>query len=436
MPQPVDLAFALGLEPRAAIEYFRSKGYAITFAWDSIAADAHARAFTVAKVMRMDVLTSVREELDRALASGLTLAQFRTNLEPRLNALGWWGKQVIERPDGTGQIVNVSSPHRLQTIYRTNLQSSYMAGRYRDFIENTRSRPYWQYVAVMDERTRPAHAALNGRVFRFDDPIWKSCWPPNGYNCRCRVRALTTQDMETKDLAASESGDNLRTFEDADPQTGEVFERVSYKAPGMGQAFSPDRGFAANQALAASVSDVAAAPKSEILGAGRDAALKEIALENWGAWTKWVDDVFDDGVARGRTRVMGYAQDPERRFLEANRMSLSTGALELDDRLLVGRKAARYEEGAVALGPNDWKVLPLQFPDRDAVLFDEKNATLIYVLSTPDSDIVMRIAVKPGSIGRRRKVFHDAVRSAQRMRRADLAGAVKGGLYRLVAGKL
>jgi uncharacterized protein with gpF-like domain len=70
MPQPVDLSFAFGLEPRAAVEYFRAKGYALTFNWDAMAAEAHARAFTVAKVMRMDVLTSIREELDRALAEG------------------------------------------------------------------------------------------------------------------------------------------------------------------------------------------------------------------------------------------------------------------------------------------------------------------------------------------------------------------------------
>jgi uncharacterized protein with gpF-like domain len=85
----------------------------------------------------------------------------------------------------------------------------------------------------MDERTRPAHAAMNGKIFRFDDPIWQTCWPPNGYNCRCRVRALTEDDIKAKDLAPSSSGDHLSKFEDADPHTGEVFERVTYKAPGM-----------------------------------------------------------------------------------------------------------------------------------------------------------------------------------------------------------
>lgn len=251
MPEPVDLRQVLDLAPARAIEYFRAKGYRITFNWDDMEAAAHARAFTVAKATNLEVLQAIRGELDRALAEGISLQSFQKALEPRLKALGWWGKQVLERPDGTAQLVQTGSPFRLKTIYQTNLQSAYMAGRYRDMMQNVDDRPYWQYVAVMDASTRPAHAAMNGRVFRFDDPIWKTCYPPNGYNCRCRVRALSRRDMESKGLAAPESGEHLASFEDADPSTGAIFERVSYKAPGMTRAFAPDRGFAGNPALEA-----------------------------------------------------------------------------------------------------------------------------------------------------------------------------------------
>jgi uncharacterized protein with gpF-like domain len=97
MPQPADLSFAFGLQPRAAIEYFRSKGYAITFSWDALAAEAHARAFTVAKVMRMDVLQSIRERnsIDRSPMGPRSSSSAR-NLEPRLRRRsGWWGKRVV-----------------------------------------------------------------------------------------------------------------------------------------------------------------------------------------------------------------------------------------------------------------------------------------------------------------------------------------------------
>jgi SPP1 gp7 family putative phage head morphogenesis protein len=434
MPEPVDLAYAFGLEPRAAVEYFRSKGYAITFSWDAMAAEAHARAFTVAKVTQMDALISIREEVDRALATGITLEQFKKNLEPRLRALGWWGKRVTEAPDGTAQLVSVSTPHRLETIYRTNLQSAYMAGRFRSFIENAGARPYWQYVAVMDERTRPAHAAMNGRVFRFDDPIWKSCWPPNGYNCRCRVRALTKRDLEARGLAESESGDNLDEFQDADPKTGEVFERVSYKGPGMDRPFAPDRGFVGNQAMSASSSEIAAGSKARALYTEGDRALRDMTLEGWGAWTQWIDGVFESGVSRGQSRVLGYAQNIETQFMKAKNMNFATGSLEIEDRIIVGRKAERHAKNERALSIDEWKVLPIALLDRQAVLYDVRNETLLYVTRVGVGNDV-RVVVTPALEGRR-KFPHDSVRSVQFVNLEDLVGGLEGDLYELVDGQL
>lgn len=423
MPGAVDLSHAFGLEPRAAVDYFRSKGYALGFNWEAMAVEAHARAFTVAKVMNMDVLQSIREELDRALAGGLTLEQFKANLEPRLKALGWWGKQVVEGPSGSAQIVNVSTPHRLETIYRTNLQSSYMAGRFRQFMDNVDDRPWFEYVAVMDNRTRPAHAAMNGRIFRFDDPIWDTCWPPNGYNCRCRVRALTDAQAQAKGVSIS--GDNLKRFSDTDPQTGEVFDRVAYKAPGMSVPFSPDRGFAGNQAIAASVSEVDAGTKAQVLGDGADAALADITSRSWSAWTAWVDDLFRDAQSAGTSRVLGYAQDPERAFLQAQGAKFATGALEVDGALLAGRDAQ--------LPVNQWKALPLLLADREAVLFDAEARELLYVARQPgETQMRTVVSVAADAKGQAR----DAVTSARPMALADLRAGVASGRYTIVSGDL
>ncbi|MHC8285604.1 phage minor head protein [Pseudomonas sp. XS1P51] len=40
-------------------------------------------------------------------------------------------------------------------------------------------------------KTHPSHRALHGQVFRHDDPIWASIFPPSGFNCRRRVIALS-----------------------------------------------------------------------------------------------------------------------------------------------------------------------------------------------------------------------------------------------------
>ena len=136
MPTPdiskVDLAFAIGLPPEEAIAYFESKGFAISFKWQDVWAEAQAKAFTVAGVTKLDVLTDIRGALDSALKSGETLASFQSQLQPLLEAKGWWGKGRIVDQD-TGEIHGKRlNPRRLETIFRTNLQSSYMAGASRN----------------------------------------------------------------------------------------------------------------------------------------------------------------------------------------------------------------------------------------------------------------------------------------------------------------
>ena len=46
--------------------------------------DAHARAFTVAKVTRLDILEDIRSALQQALDEGKTDRWFRQQLEPEL----------------------------------------------------------------------------------------------------------------------------------------------------------------------------------------------------------------------------------------------------------------------------------------------------------------------------------------------------------------
>lgn len=160
--------------------YFRSKGYKITDDWRQMNEQAHAQAFTVAKAMQIDVLESLRSEVDKALANGTTEYDFKKNLEPTLKKLGWWGKEARIKQDGEIKEVQLGSPRRLRTIYRTNLSTAYSAGRYQRQLASTETHPYWQYVAVMDSNTRSSHGALHLKVFRYDDPIWQKMYPPNG----------------------------------------------------------------------------------------------------------------------------------------------------------------------------------------------------------------------------------------------------------------
>ncbi len=245
-----DLSYAFGLPPGKAIEYFKSKGYAFSWNWQDTWQEAHAKAFTVAKAMRMDVLQDIRDEVQKALDEGITFQQFKKELTPKLQAKGWWGRKLVGDEQGAKE-VQLGSPRRLQTIYQANVQTAYMAGRYKEMMENVEDRPYWQYVAVLDSKTRPAHRALNGKVFRYDDPFWKAFYPPNGWNCRCRVRALSAQNLKDRGLEVSSGADYLREEEVLISKAGDKAKVTVYTDPKTGRDIHPDAGWSYNPGEAA-----------------------------------------------------------------------------------------------------------------------------------------------------------------------------------------
>ena len=251
MPTP-DLSYALGLEPVEAVRYFRSKGIAVTENWHDLWQEAHARAFTVAGVAKLDLLQDIRGAVDAAIREGRTERWFLNELTPVLKPKGWWGKTEAADPD-TGEVryVRQGSPARLKLIYRQNTQSAYMAGRFKQQLENADSAPYWRYIAVLDQKTRPAHAALNGKVFRHDDPFWGAMYPPNGWNCRCRVAAYSESRLKRRGLEVSDSAGHMvtREVETVNRQTGEVVRRsvTGYRHGGKGSLESfTDAGFSYN----------------------------------------------------------------------------------------------------------------------------------------------------------------------------------------------
>ena len=249
----IDLAYACKLPPEQIIAYFRSKGFAISFDWQEMLGEAHTKAFTVAKATRLDILQDIRDAVQSAIDDGTTLEQFQKQLMPILKTKGWWGKQeVLNEATGELRQVQLGSPYRLQTIYQTNLQTAYMAGRYQSQIQNVTDRPYWMYVAVMDGRTRPAHRALNGKVFRYDDPIWNYIYTPNGFRCRCRVRALSAEEVAAMGLTVESSEGKLSFIDVPAGGDGTMVSVARYQGVddfGKTFSFSPDAGWSYNPGI-------------------------------------------------------------------------------------------------------------------------------------------------------------------------------------------
>jgi SPP1 gp7 family putative phage head morphogenesis protein len=227
------------LPPAEAIRFFEDKGYTPSFAWQDVWQQEHARGFTVAKMMRHDLLETVRRSLDKALREGTPFATWAKDLMPTLQAEGWWGRQEMRDPL-TGEIrdVQLGSPHRLRTIFDTNLRTARAAGRWERIERNAERRPYLRYSAIQDARTRPEHAAWHGLIRRWDDPIWETLYPPNGWNCRCLVQQYGERDLARKGWSVTSDREagaiRQQTREWVNRRTGEILEIQDGVDPGFG----------------------------------------------------------------------------------------------------------------------------------------------------------------------------------------------------------
>ncbi len=201
---------AFELAPAKAVEYLRAKGMRISGAWTQVWKEQHTRVFTVANLFKMDLLQEMRNQIDSALAGelytdtdgvtttrGITFQQFKQRLVPRLKAAGWWGIEEILNME-TGEVIErkLGSVARLRTIYATNVQQAYMAGRYAGQIDAKKDLPYGQYKTGYALQHTEKCGSLNGRIWPIDDPIWDTIWPMNHFGCTGHVVSLTANQAD------------------------------------------------------------------------------------------------------------------------------------------------------------------------------------------------------------------------------------------------
>lgn len=185
---------SFSLPPKQAIDYLAQKGYALSFNYDEIMHEAHHTAFTVAKVTRLDLLTDIHQSLLDAMQKGTSFKEWKKNLTPTLVKHGWYGDTTVTNPKTAETKDIYVGSRRLRTIFDTNMQVAYSAGRHREMMELVDS-VYWRYVTRDDGKVRHSHALLHGMIRHRDDPIWKKIYPLNDWHCRCKVQAFSIEDI-------------------------------------------------------------------------------------------------------------------------------------------------------------------------------------------------------------------------------------------------
>lgn len=190
--------------PPEASRYLKNKGFRPAFSWKDVEPEEHAVAFTVAKVMELDLLEAMRGEVQKALDEGLPFAAFQKSWRNNPKLADWWGKREMTDPL-TGEVIEaqLGSPRRLRTIYNANLRSARAAGQW-ERIERTKGAfPFLEYRTGPSDQHRPHHLDKAGMILPVDSPFWDEWMPPNGWGCKCWVRQVTKAEATRRGVSAT-----------------------------------------------------------------------------------------------------------------------------------------------------------------------------------------------------------------------------------------
>jgi SPP1 gp7 family putative phage head morphogenesis protein len=204
---------------KRAIEFLQQRVPLPTETWTDLSGMAQEWAFTVAGLTSAQLLQSVYDLTTQAVENGMLISEFQEQFDSLYQRSGYAPMK----------------PWRSQLVLLQNMRTAYGAGRWRQMTdpEVMARSPYWQWVHDDPITPRPHHLALHLKVFRADDPFWLTCYPPSGFNCRCKVFRLSDRQLRAENLRV-EDAPAPRQF--LDRATG---ERISVPAITVGDKTVP-----------------------------------------------------------------------------------------------------------------------------------------------------------------------------------------------------
>ena len=101
-----------------------------------------------------------------------------------------------------GRVRNAKA--RAELVLRMNCETARAQARWRDMQREADIMPFLMYSTMGDDDVRPSHRALDGKIFRIDDPFWKTHYPPWDWGCRCTVVQLG--EKEAREMCEDGTG--------------------------------------------------------------------------------------------------------------------------------------------------------------------------------------------------------------------------------------
>lgn len=379
--------------PQDAIRYLEQKFPKASWAYTDLLDNAHDRAFVVAKMMDVDLATTVQRSIIDAMQEGKGYKAWAKDIDKVLAKSGWYDGQINVDAQGNAKKVVTGGQHRLETIYRTNVAAAYEAGRQQVIFNDRDDDPfgYVMYSAIMDNRTRPTHKALHGKVMEKSDPAWSSISPPNGYNCRCTIVELTQGQIDRYGYKVSKSEGKLST-QVVELPNGKEAQRTLFELDN-GAVFKTDVGFnhAPKILPMQTLFDKAilAEPKFASRVVSQALAQPRIKTQVNQEVKTWVQGV-DAKYAKGEFRHVGVIPSV---FIEAlaseKNFELQTAVITLHDRISLHHLARGHKTHS-----QDWvENIVENLTGKYALYWDNKKNYPVFIFDVPNSKyrLVMRL---------------------------------------------
>ncbi len=345
-----------------AIDYLKGKLPEASVRWDDLAGPVHGKVYTVAGATTADLARDMQQAVTKALADGSTLSAFRKDFDQIVQNHGWTyrGKRGW----------------RTRVIFDTNMRSAHMAGRWAQLQANKDRRPFLQYRTAGDARVRPQHRQWNGLVYPVDDAFWQTHYPPNGWGCRCTVRAYSQGELASKGLQVSEPYQvRMRNVVNRD---GEITDQVPLGIdPGwdhnVGQSW-----IAPELALGAKLARLPRELQGFIVDKTISPAFQTVLADRWNAFRS---EVKATGKPQGDAQVIGYLDSATLDALADHVPALqlqSTSVIAFDKR--TAHLAGEHKPASLQVWPESWiDDLPGELRNYQAVLWDKVSEALVVV---------------------------------------------------------
>ena len=371
--------------PQDAIRYLEQKFPKASWAYTDLLDNAHDRAFVVAKMMDVDLATTVQRSIINAMQEGKGYKAWAKDIDKVLADAGWYNGQINVDSQGNAKKVVTGGQHRLETIYRTNVAAAYEAGRQQVIFNDREDDPfgYVMYSAIMDNRTRPTHKALHGKVMEKSDPAWDAIAPPNGYNCRCTVISITKGQARRYGLEVTSSDGKLST-QVIELPNGKEAQRTLFELDN-GAVFKTDVGFnhAPKILPMQTLFDKAilAEPKFASRVVSQALAQPRIKAQVNQEVKTWVQGV-DAKYAKGEFRHVGVIPSV---FIEAlaseKNFELQTAVITLHDRVSIHHLAREHKTYS-----QDWlENIVENLAGKYALYWDNKKNYPVFIFDVPNS---------------------------------------------------